>query len=155
MKTSKEWIQELKLIAHPEGGYYRETLREDTLNRAPYSSIYFLLTHDNISHFHRIDADEVWYHHAGETLTIHMITPQGKYRSVKLGQNISAGDVLQYCVPKGTIFASSIDDNEGYSLVGCMCQPAFEYEHFELLKQDQLLKHYPDLENIIRKYAVL
>lgn len=49
MKTSKEWIQELKLIAHPEGGYYRETLREDTLNRAPYSSIYFLLTHDNIS----------------------------------------------------------------------------------------------------------
>ena len=68
---------------------------------------------------------------------------------MKLGQNISAGDVLQYCVPKGTIFASSIDDNEGYSLSDA-CQPAFEFEHFELLKQDQLLKHYPDLENIMK-----
>ena len=80
-----------------------------------------------------------------------MITPQGKYHSVKLGQNISAGDVLQYCVPKGTIFASSIDDNEGYSLVGCMCQPAFEFEHFELLKQDQLLKALSRLRKYYKK----
>ncbi|MBX5319060.1 cupin domain-containing protein [Staphylococcus caprae] len=154
MQTAQEWIQQLELIAHPEGGYYRETLRDSHVNRAPYSSIYFLLTHEEISHFHRIDADEVWYHHAGETLTIHMIMPDGVYRTARLGRNISDGDVLQYCVPKGTIFASSLDDNEGYSLVGCMCQPAFEFEHFELFERNQLLEQYPNLENIINKYAI-
>ncbi|MEJ7173566.1 cupin domain-containing protein [Staphylococcus caprae] len=154
MQTAQEWIQQLELIAHPEGGYYRETLRDSDVNRAPYSSIYFLLTHEEISHFHRIDADEVWYHHAGKTLTIHMIMPDGVYRTARLGGNISDGDVLQYCVPKGTIFASSLDDNEGYSLVGCMCQPAFEFEHFELFERNQLLEQYPNLENIINKYAI-
>ncbi|MGX0910647.1 cupin domain-containing protein [Staphylococcus caprae] len=154
MQTAQEWIQQLELIAHPEGGYYRETLRDSDVNRAPYSSIYFLLTHEEISHFHRIDADEVWYHHAGETLTIHMIMPDGVYRTARLGRNIFDGDVLQYCVPKGTIFASSLDDNEGYSLVGCMCQPAFEFEHFELFERNQLLEQYPNLENIINKYAI-
>lgn len=155
MHTAQEWIHLLDLIAHPEGGYYRETFRDShTIHRAPYSSIYFLLTHNDISHFHRIDADEVWYHHAGETLTIHMITPQGEYQSVQLGRNISKGDVLQYCVPKGTIFASSLNVNDGYSLVGCMCQPAFEFKHFELMKQGQLIKEYPYLERLIKKYAI-
>jgi len=84
-----------------------------------------------------------------------MITPKGEYHTVKLGRDIDCGECLQYCVPKGTIFASTLDSAEGYSLVGCMCQPAFEFEHFELLRQDQLIKQYPDLENIIRKYAVL
>ena len=46
MQTAQEWIQQLELIAHPEGGYYRETLRDSDVNRAPYSSIYFLLTHE-------------------------------------------------------------------------------------------------------------
>ena len=154
MKTSQEWIQELALIAHPEGGYFRETLRDDTLNRSPYSSIYFLLTHDNISHFHRIDADEVWYYHAGQTLKIHMITPKGEYQTVKLGRDIDCGECLQYCVPKGTIFASTLDSAEGYSLVGCMCQPGFEYEHFELLTQEYLIRQYPQYESIIKRLAI-
>ncbi|MFY0486537.1 cupin domain-containing protein, partial [Staphylococcus haemolyticus] len=93
--------------------------------RAPFSSIYFLLNTGEISHFHRNDADEEWYYQAGESLTIHMITPQGNYQSVLLGSSIEYGDVLQYLVPKGTIFASSLTDRKVYSLVGCMCQPAF------------------------------
>ncbi|MGO2175226.1 MAG: cupin domain-containing protein, partial [Staphylococcus equorum] len=58
------WLNQLNLQPHPEGGYYKEVIKANSnyLNeRAAYSSIYFLLTHDNISHFHRIDADEIWY----------------------------------------------------------------------------------------------
>ncbi len=53
-------------------------------------------------------------------------------------------------MPKGTIFASTLDSAEGYSLVGCMCQPGFEYEHFELLTQEYLIRQYPQYESIIK-----
>ena len=141
MKTAKQWINELQLESHPEGGFYRETIREVLKDghRAPFSSIYFLLTDDNISHFHRIDADEVWYYHAGDSLTIHMINPDGAYTTATLGTDIQNGDVLQYVVPKGT---------------GCMCQPAFEFKQFELFKQSELFVQYPHLKSVIEKYAL-
>lgn len=63
----KQWIEQLQLQPHPEGGFYKEIItgqQASADSRNAYSSIYFLLTHDNISHFHRIDADEIWYHHA-------------------------------------------------------------------------------------------
>ena len=63
-------------------------------------AVFILLTDDNISHFHRIDADEVWYYHAGDSLTIHMINPDGTYTTATLGTDIQNGDVLQYVVPK-------------------------------------------------------
>lgn len=156
-KNADYWIKQLDLTPHPEGGYYKETIRETTNEAqcAPFSSIYFLLNTGDISHFHRIDADEVWYYHAGESLTIHMITPQGNYQSVQLGASIENGDVLQNLVPKGTIFASSLTDREGYSLVGCMCQPAFDFNHFELFTQDELYSMYPQHEAIIKQYALL
>ena len=138
----QSWISQLQLQPHPEGGYYKEVIKGTiggANQRAQYSSIYFLLTHDNISHFHRIDADEIWYYHDGDSLMIHMIHPDGRYEQVSLGKNIEAGDVLQYVVPKGTIFASSVEGQNAYALVGCMCQPAFKFEHFELLSQLSLI----------------
>ncbi|ARJ14660.1 cupin domain-containing protein [Staphylococcus lugdunensis] len=154
MISAEEWINRLELMPHPEGGYYKETLRPDDKKRASYSSIYFLLKDADVSHFHRIDADEVWYYHSGETLLIHMITTEGKYYVEQLGQNVADGDVLQCVVPKGTIFASSLKHSKGYGIVGCMCQPAFEFEHFELLAQAILLEKYPQHQEIIKAYAV-
>lgn len=153
----QNWIKQLQLQPHPEGGYYKEVIRGNTdeLNkREAYSSIYFLLTHDNISHFHRIDADEIWYHHAGDSLTVHMIHPNGEYQNVTVGNNIKAGDVLQYVVPKGTIFASSIEGTNGYALVGCMCQPAFHFEHFELFSKEWLNRQFPELTEVHERYAL-
>ncbi len=103
----------------------------------------FSLYYNNF-HLHRIDADEVWYYHAGQFLTIHMINPDGEYTTATLGTDIQNGDVLQYVVPKGTIFASSIQFSNTYSLVGCMCQPAFEFKQFELFKQSELITHILD-----------
>src|SRR5699024_9377692 len=121
-KNIQYWLNQLDLQPHPEGGYYKEIIKakSNNLNERPvYSSIYLLLTHDNISHFHRIDADEIWYYHAGDSLTVHMIHSDGRYQSVTIGKDLEAGDVLQYVVPKGTIFASSIEGENGYALVGC------------------------------------
>lgn len=154
--SAEYWVQQLNLTPHPEGGYYKETIRTDATNqmRGSVSSIYFMLKTGDISHFHRIDADEIWYYHAGVPLTIHMITPQGDYQSVDLGPFISKGNVMQCIVPKGTIFASSLIETEGYSLVGCMCQPAFDFNHFELFSQQELLDEYPQHKEIIQRYAL-
>lgn len=97
MKSAEQWIDELQLESHPEGGFYRETIREVLKDgrRAPFSSIYFLLTDDNISHFHRIDADEVWYYHAGDSLTIHMINPDGE--NIRLQHWVLISKMEMYC----------------------------------------------------------
>ena len=156
-KNIQYWLNQLDLQPHPEGGYYKEIIKakSNNLNERPvYSSIYFLLTHDNISHFHRIDADEIWYYHAGDSLTVHMIHSDGRYQSVTIGKDLEAGDVLQYVVPKGTIFASSIEGENGYALVGCMFQPAFEFEHFELLSKEWFNNQFPSLKDIHERYAL-
>nr|WP_263314871.1 cupin domain-containing protein [Mammaliicoccus sp. Marseille-Q6498] len=154
--TKEEWIQLLDLTDHPEGGYYRETIKSNQVlndDNALYTSIYFLLEKNNISHFHRIQSDEVWYYHAGDTLTVHMIHPNGEYEQVHIGTNIEDGDVLQALVPKGTIFASSVEGENDFALVGCMCSPGFQFEKFELFKQHELLEQYPQHDAIIKKYA--
>lgn len=154
--NKEEWINVLNLIPHPEGGFYHETIKsEHALNdgNALYTSIYFLLEKNNISHFHRIESDEVWYYHAGQTLTVHMIYPDGHYEKVKVGPNIEEGDVLQALVPKGVIFASTVEGDNDYALVGCMCAPGFQFEKFELFTQAQLIEQYPQHQEVIEKYA--
>lgn len=156
MMNKEKWIETLQLSAHPEGGYYREVIKSNQSlesGNALFTSIYFLLEKDNISHFHRIQSDEVWYYHAGQTLTVHMIYPTGEYKKVKVGPNVENGDVLQTLVPKGVIFASTVEGDNDYALVGCMCAPGFQFEAFELFTQDELLPLYPQHEEAIRKYA--
>lgn len=78
--AAQEWIERLQLEPHPEGGYYREvsygnwiTANQNGDHRFAYTTIYFLLTRDSPSHFHRIQADEIWFHHAGDPIDIHCI----------------------------------------------------------------------------------
>ncbi len=149
-------IDGLNMTPHPEGGYYSETYRSTltTEGRELYSSIYFLLETGNISHFHRIDADELWYFHGGDALTLHMIMADGTYQYVKLGLDVLNGEVPQFLVPKNTIFASTVEADHEWSLVGCMVSPGFKFETFELFTQDELLKIYPEHEALILKYAL-
>ncbi|MEC2158242.1 cupin domain-containing protein [Virgibacillus halodenitrificans] len=159
------YISKLGLEAHPEGGYYKSTYQSEeaisdkelTVNfaeqRKLYTSIYFLLTSEDVSHFHRLKSDEVWYFHAGSPLTIHMIKRDGQYEEVKLGLNLENGEIPQVVVPKGTIFGSSVKEKHTYSLVGCMVSPGFDFQDFELFTQDQLLSNYPHHKEIIKKLA--
>lgn len=151
MKTVQDWIDCLDLQPHVEGGYYqqvyksKESVREG--QRALFTSIYFLLKADNPSHFHRLTCDEIWYYHAGQPLTVHMIQPDGRYESVEVGPQIDQGQYLAYRVPQGVIFGSTVDT--GYALVSCLCAPGFEYDDFELFDRQDLLAAYPQHEEII------
>ena len=159
------YVSKLGLEPHPEGGYYKSTFaseeytsdQELTVNfngkRKLYTSIYFLLTSNDVSHFHRLKSDELWYYHAGSPLTIHMIDENGEYKETKLGLNLDQGEVPQALVPKNSIFGSSVMDEDTFSLVGCMVSPGFEFQDFELFTQNDLLLKYPKYKDIIMKMA--
>ncbi|NLZ34085.1 MAG: cupin domain-containing protein [Clostridiales bacterium] len=153
MKTAEYYIEKLGLENHIEGGYFKQSyLAEDEAkeNKKLYSSIYFLLKSGEVSNFHRLKSDELWYYHDGEALTIYIIDEKGKLVEKKLGLNIEEGEVPQILVEKGSIFGSATN-KEGFSLVGCMVASAFTYEDFELFGRKELLELYPDYKDIIIK----
>lgn len=151
-----KWIKELGLLPHPEGGYYKETGRAKQtitsgtgLEVALFTNILFLLEDKNPSRFHQIQSDEVWYFHDGATLTVHCIYPDGTYTPVKVGPNPEQGELLQFEVPKGTIFGSSVDTD--WALVSCMVCPGFDFREFKLFTEEELLALYPQHADIIKK----
>lgn len=157
MKTFAAWQEMLGLSPHPEGGFYKRTEESQAMieiegkTKRLYTSIYFLLTPTAPSHFHRLTADEIWYYHEGQALTVHCIFPNGDYQAVSLGKNLAAGERLHYLVPKGTIFGSTVAHD--YALVSCVVVPGFEFSDFELFTQAELLKKYPQHQEIIKKLA--
>lgn len=164
-KEAAYWISKLKLTPHPEGGYYkssfqsREQLSDRELEvqfdgiRKLYTSIYFLLESTNVSHFHRLISDELWYFHAGSSLSIHVIHEDGNYEKLKLGLDLDKGEVPQVLVPKNAIFGTNVTDERTFALVGCMVSPGFDFQDFELFSQKDLLEKYPQHEEIIMKLA--
>ncbi|MGX4599175.1 cupin domain-containing protein [Faecalimicrobium sp. JNUCC 81] len=153
MKSAQYYIEKLDMTPHVEGGYFKESVvskdffRED---KKLFSSIYFLLETGEVSNFHRLTSDEMWYYHDGQALTIYMITPDGDLITKQLGLDIEKGEVPQVLVPKGYIFGSSMN-NDGFALVGCMVAPAFTFDDFELFERKELLNMYPHLEDVIKK----
>lgn len=155
MHTADDFIEYLALEQHVEGGYYRSSYRSETpfdQTRALWSSIYFLLRTGEVSHFHRLTADEMWYFHAGQSLTIYMIAPDGVLTTAQLGLDLAAGERPQFLVPKGCIFGSAMNQ-PGFSLVGCMVSPGFTFDDFELFSQKTLLAHYPQHSKIIKRLS--
>lgn len=158
---AEQWIEFLQMEEHPEGGYYKSSFTsEDRMDfqshngeRPLYTSIYFLLRSQDLSHFHRLKSDELWYYHAGSALTVHIINEDGAYRQERLGIAIADGEKPQVLVPKGSIFGSTVDREDSFSLVGCMVAPGFDYNDFELFTQKQLKADYPQHEEIIERLA--
>ena len=158
-KDANYFIEKLELEQHPEGGYYKSTFSSDeeidafSVKRNLFTNIYFLLKSGDVSHFHRLKSDEVWYYHGGSPLTIHVIDSLGNYQEIKLGLDIENGEKPQAIVPKNTIFGSSVIEEDTFSLVGCMVSPGFNFEDFELFTQDELIAAYPQHEQIIKRLA--
>ena len=149
---AEDFIKDLALEPHQEGGFYRETFRSDICDgtgRACATSILFLLTSDNPSNLHKLDAEEIWYYHSGSPLTVHMIDTSGNYTKVQIGPDIRAGQVLQAVIPAGIWFGSSCDQKNGFALVGCVVAPGFTFEGFELAQRSELLESFPQHAAII------
>ena len=143
---SEDLKEKYHLEKHPEGGWFSEvyTAPFEAEGRALAGSIYFLLDKDDISHFHRIDCDEVWYYHEGCGIKVTMIY-EGKMSELLLGSGLSAEENMMVILPKGSVFAAENLDKKGYTFMSCMTAPKFSYEGFELLSKDQILSEYPEL----------
>ncbi len=163
MKNSKFWVDKLDLIPHPEGGYYRETYRSaSTIPQAALTAdfsgerflstaIYFLLEAGNFSAFHCIRSDEMWHFYDGFPIGIHMISPDGEYRLMKIGNDPVAGALFQGVVPAGWWFAAEVLDNQPYSLVGCTVAPGFDFADFEMAQRASLINEFPMHSAIIQR----
>ncbi|HEX7883303.1 MAG TPA: cupin domain-containing protein [Afipia sp.] len=130
--TARDVIAQLNLKPHPEGGHYRETFRDPhTIDggRAASTAIYFLLARDERSHWHRVDAVEVWHHYAGHALTLRIADSNGE-RTIRLGSDLSAGEQPQTIVPAHAWQAA--ESTGDWTLVGCTVAPGFDFAKFEL-----------------------
>lgn len=148
-------VSELRLVAHPEGGYYRESYRSsaavitaDGYRRTALTNIYFLLTGDTFSAWHRIDADESWHFYRGSDLIVLIIKPDGSLEEHRLGPN----GPWQTTVPAGCYFAAHVPDATAYALVGCSVAPSFEFSGFELASRDALTAQHPQHAATISRF---
>ncbi len=156
MFTADYFIQHLGLERHVEGGYYRETYRSPlTANdRSLSTSIYFLLEGEQLSRFHQLTADEIWFFHYGSALIVHQIDKTGRLFSQRLGMNLDAGEAPQLLIPAGTIFASETADKNSFTLVSCMVSPGFEFKDFKLFTKEELKAIHPQHQETIERLAV-
>jgi predicted cupin superfamily sugar epimerase len=134
MLSAAEVIQLLDLKPHPEGGHFRQTFRDPrTVDgaRAASTAIYFLLARSERSHWHKVDATEVWHYHAGAPLELAIAADaQGPVERVTLGPDLVAGERPQAIVPAHAWQAAhSLGE---WTLVGCTVSPGFQFEGFEL-----------------------
>jgi uncharacterized protein len=130
--SAAEIIARLELKPHPEGGHFRETFRDshvDANGRSVSTAIYFLLARHERSHWHRIDAVEVWHYYAGSALTLEIADDHGT-RVVRLGPDLAAGEQPQGIVPPHAWQAASTTGD--WTLVGCTVAPGFDFATFEL-----------------------
>lgn len=151
----EELVRDLRLLPHPEGGFYRETYRAPASvdgGRAAATMIYFLLPAGQVSRLHRIDADEGWHHYLGGALEIYELDeadPGATALVTRLGKDLSRGEVPQHLVPAGRWFGAAPAAGSPYALVGCTVAPAFEFARFELAARDALRARFPAAADVV------
>lgn len=132
--TAQDIIDHLELEPHPEGGFYRQTWRAENAGRAVGTCIYFLLKDGGHSHWHKVDATEIWFYHAGAPLILSLsATNEGPATDHLLSPDLSAGQP-QLIVPEGHWQAARTTGD--YTLVSCTVSPGFEFAGFTLAAPD-------------------
>lgn len=141
MDRINELVNLHNLVAHPEGGFYKETYRSE------YStSIFYLLTKGHKSSLHRIKSDEMWHFYGGDSISIVEITELGKVKETRLDKNNT-----QYVFPANVWFGAYLPNDSNYAFTGCTVAPAFHFSDFELADKDIMLKEFPDAKVMIEK----
>src|SRR5215467_3685755 len=131
--NAQDIIRMLGLKPHPEGGHFRETFRDSTQatdGRAASTAAYYLLARGERSHWHRVDAAEVWHWYAGAPLKLGIAEAGKPAEHVTLGSNMAAGERPQAAVPADAWQAA--ESLGAWTLVGCTVAPGFEFVSFEL-----------------------
>ncbi|MEC3907296.1 cupin domain-containing protein [Tamlana sp. 2201CG12-4] len=163
MTEAEKIANKLNMLPHPEGGYYKETYRSDgeitpnilgtdfTGKRNYSTCIYFLLTSDTFSAFHRIKQDEIWHFYKGAPIMLHIISEKGNYSNVIIGNDLENNEFPQYIVKAKNWFAAEVIGNSTYSLLGCTVSPGFDFKDFELAERAALTSKFPEQKTIIEK----
>ncbi|SEN62099.1 cupin domain-containing protein [Palleronia pelagia] len=129
--TADEIVAQLDLRPHPEGGHYRRTWEGPETPRASGTCIYFLLRDGEASHWHRVDATEIWHFYAGAPLTLSIAADEdGPATDHTLGPDLAAGAAPQVIVPQDHWQMARA--HGGWTLVGCTVSPGFRFEGFTL-----------------------
>ena len=129
--TADHIIALLDLAPHPEGGHYRQTWVAEGADRPTGTAIYFLLAAGERSHWHRVDATEIWHFYAGAPLILRMAASEhGPAAETRLGPELIAGDHPQAIVPANHWQAA--ESTGDWTLVGCTVSPGFRFDGFEL-----------------------
>lgn len=132
-QSAPDIIRLLDLKPHPEGGFYRETFRDertDANGRSLSTAIYYLLGVGDVSEWHRIDAAETWHFYAGAPLVM-TLSPNGHdAQAMYLGPDIAAGQRPQIVVPPN--WWQTATSLGAWTLVGCTVAPGFTFETFEM-----------------------
>ena len=135
--TADDIIAALNLAPHPEGGHFRQTwiADADPGARPAGTAIYFLLKAGERSHWHTVDATEIWHFHSGAPLHLRTAaTEAGPTELQLLGPDITAGHRPQGIVPPG--HWQSAETTGDFTLVSCTVSPAFRFEGFVLAPPD-------------------
>ena len=133
--TADQIITELGLAPHPEGGWYRQTWVADNGPRPTGTCIYFLLERGARSHWHRVDAAEIWHFYAGAPLDLRIAeTETGPALAHVLGPDLANGQSPQIIVPEHHWQSAATTGD--WTLVGCTVSPGFTFEGFDLAAPD-------------------
>jgi len=129
--TADQIIAHLGLSPHPEGGHYRQTWVAENAGRPSGTCIYFLLRADESSHWHRVDATEIWLYHSGAPLILSLsASDAGPATDHTLGPDLASGQAPQIIVPEQ--YWQMARSTGAYTLVSCTVSPGFEFEGFTL-----------------------
>jgi hypothetical protein len=158
-----EIIQLLKLIPHPEGGYYREVYRSDEIvkkeslpiryngNRSVSTSIYYMLVGEQVSRFHRLKSDEIWHFYLGSQLIIHILDHKSGYEKITVGNDLNNGELPQLIIQKEKYFSAEVSDKNSFSLIGCTVAPGFDFNDFEFGQEEKLINSFPEYAELIKR----
>ncbi len=156
MQDIKAVIDSLHLKPHPEGGFYREMHRASSLvkeangnSKNAYSSIYYLLSGNDYSAWHRIQSDETWFFHLGCDIAIHYFNAQNTLATVQIGIDSMQ---FQTTIPAGTWFSAKPVRTDSFCLVSCVVGPAFTFTEFEMGQRQTLLDAFGT--TVLQKQAI-
>ena len=160
---SKIIIEKLKLLPHPEGGYFKEIYRSNEIiknsglperfegDRNFGTSIYYLLEKEQFSTFHKLKSDETWHFYYGASLLLHIIDENGNYKKIILRNDLTNNEVFQYTVLRNCWFAAEVSDKKSFSLIGATVAPGFNFSDFEMGKREELISQFPEHKEIITR----
>jgi len=162
--TPDEIVTTLGLEPHPEGGWYRRTYRSthviegaalpaayDGTPRIQSSAIYYLVTVGAPSRLHRVRADELFHHYAGDDCEQLQLVEGGPGALLRIGSDLMSGARPQVVVPAGAWQGLRVRDGGqyGWALLGCTVSPGFEFDDFELGTRVALMDQWPDWTELI------